>query len=271
MNKTIKFALFVLVNVLIAIAVISILTWGTFRALDRFTEHGIEFVVPDLKGANLEEAALVLRAQGRLFPRVIDSVHIAGARPGTIVEQIPQAGAHVKSNRPIYVIINSRQIPHNILPGVVDFSARQAEAQLRASGIRIERTELVPSQFRNLVVDVLHRGVSVPPGHRIPQNESVVLVVGRGLGEEMAIVPNLIGMSLENARRTSLNAAFVLGATHFENNITDENSFIYRQNPPSGASLPSGTRIDIWLSTNRDRLLQPQQGQQTPVREDDFF
>ena len=272
MNKKVKFTLFVLANILIAVAIICILIWGTFRALDRFTEHGIEVVVPDLQGAYLEEAELVLRAKGGLFPRVIDSVHVAGVRRGTIVEQIPQAGSHVKRNRPIYVIINSRQVPQIPLPGsVVDVSVRQAEATLRASGIRVERIEFVPAQFNNLVIDVLHRGQSISAGHRIPQSESVVLVVGRGLGEETAVVPNLIGMTQEDARRTIMNASFILGATSFENNIESENSFIYRQRPASGANLPSGTRIDIWLTTNRDRLNQANEPAQTPEREDEFW
>jgi beta-lactam-binding protein with PASTA domain len=268
MSKKKSFALFALSNILIAVAVVAVLVWVTFAALDRYTEHGVEVAVPDLQGAYLEEAEIILRAQG-LFPRVIDSVYVANARLGTIVEQIPAANSLVKRNRPVYIITNSRQVRQIPLPGVVDFSSRQAEALLRAHGIKVARIDLVPSQYRNLVIDVLYKGASVPAGHRIPQGESVVLVVGRGLGEETAVIPNLIGLPLENARRTIMNASFIIGATHFDNNNESEANFIYRQQPASGANVPSGTRIDVWLSTDRERL--NESNQPTRAQEDDFF
>lgn len=269
MEKKKSFVLFVVINILIAVAALAAMVWITFVAIDRYTEHGVEKIVPDLRGAYLPEAEVLLRTQG-LFPRVIDSVFVRNKPLGTIVEQIPPPNARMKRNRPVYLTINSRQIPQVSLPHVVDFSARQAEATLTASGLRVERTDFVPAQFQNLVLDVLYRGQSVQAGHRIPQGSSVVLVVGHGLGEEQTPIPNLIGMSLEEARRTIMNASFIIGASHNHNDESAEQQFVFRQDPTFGSVVPVGTRINLWFTTDREVLNEAQQ-RTTHTREDDFF
>jgi len=269
MEKKKSFILFVVINILIAVVTVAVMVWITFAAIDRYTEHGVEKIVPDLRGAYVPEAEILLRAQG-LFPRVIDSVFVRNKPLGTIVEQVPPPNARMKRNRPVYVTINSRQIPQVALPHVVDFSARQAEATLTASGLRVERTEFVPAQFQNLVLDVLYRGESVQAGHRIPQGGSVVLVVGRGLGEEKIPIPDLVGMTLEQARRTIMNASFIIGASHNHNDESQQQQFVFRQDPAVGSVVPIGTRINLWFTADREVLNEAQQRPQR-TQEDDFF
>jgi len=269
MEKKKSFILFVLINVLIAVVAIAVMIWITFVALDRYTEHGVEKIVPELRGTYLPEAEVLLRAQG-LFPRVIDSVFVRNRPLGTIVEQIPPPNARMKRNRPVYLTINSRQIPQVLLPHVVDFSARQAEATLTASGLRVERIDRVPAQFQNLVLDVLYRGESVKAGHRIPQGGSVVLVVGQGLGEQEIPIPNLIGMTLDEAQRMIRSASFIIGASHNHDDESQAQQFVFRQDPDFGSVVPVGTRINLWFTTDRELLNEVQQ-RATHTRDDDFF
>ena len=117
-------------------------------------------IIPDLKGSYVEEAEVMLAKQG-LFPQVIDSVYVRDKKLGTIIEQIPPANSTIKRNRPVYLIINSRQIRQVPLPDVNDVSYRQADAMLKSIGLNVSNVEYTPSEYKDLVIDVKYRGRSI--------------------------------------------------------------------------------------------------------------
>lgn len=262
---------FAIKNILAAIVVMAILIWLTFRGVNKYTEHGVSEMVPDLRGAYVEEAEVLLKAQG-LYPQVIDSVYMRDKKLGTIVEQKPKPNSRVKRNRPVYLIVNSREIRMMTLPAINDFSSRQAESMLNANRITVESIEYVPSEYKDLVIDVKYKGEIAKAGDKIPQGESVILVVGRGLGTEELVVPALKGMGLEEARREIIDASFILGATYYDKGDADESLyFIYRQEPEDEELVPSGTKINVWLTTDEELLKIKNKKTQTNIQDEEFF
>lgn len=246
---------FILKRILLAIAIFVTLAWITLIAIDYYTHHGEVETVPDLSGLYVEEAESMLQNHG-LYAQVIDSVFVRGKKLGTIIEQIPAANSTVKSNRPIYLIINSKQVRKIPLPDVNDVSYRQADAMLKALGLNVSSVEYSPSEYKDLVIAVKFRGRSIVAGTRVPEGSSLVLVVGSGLGEEGSIVPMIKGLSLEDGRQEALTGAMVIGATEYdvEPNGNEDQYVIYRQRPAAGKSVPAGTRIDVWLSKDKAML-----------------
>lgn len=249
-----SFGAFVLKNVLIAISIFIVLVWIALITVDFYTHHGESEIIPDLRGSYVEEAELMLAKHG-LYPQIIDSVYIRGKKLGTIIEQIPPANSTVKRDRSIYLIINSSQVRKVPLPEVNDVSYRQADAMLKSIGLNVESVEYTPSEYKDLVSDVKYRGQSILAGTRIPEGSSLVLVVGSGLGEGSE-VPAIEGMGLEEATTEVTTAMFIIGAIYFDVPPTDNESdyFIYRQRPAAGSSLPTGSRIDIYLSKDKSRV-----------------
>lgn len=263
---------FVLKKLLIAIGIFVALAWITLICLDFYTHHGESELVPDLRGSYVEEAEVMLSNQG-LYPQVIDSVYVRDKKLGTIIEQIPAAGSSVKRNRAIYLIINSRQVRQVPLPDVNDVSFRQADAMLKAVGLNVSSVEYTPSEYKDLVTDIKYRGRSILPGTRIPEGSSVVLVVGSGLGEGQSSVPALKGLNLEAARQEALSSAFVIGAIDYDKTPAGNEAdyFIYRQRPAAGKSLAPGSRIDIWLTTDKSRLNEVFEEDKEPTETDEQF
>lgn len=258
-------------NILIAFVLIVAAIWFTFWAINKYTEHGVEETVPDLRGAYVEEAEILLSVQG-LYPKIIDSVYTRDKRLGTIVEQIPLPGTKMKRNRPVYLIINSRQIRQVTIPGVRDFSSRQASAMLKANGVNIASIQYAPSQYKDLVIDIKYKGESIQPGDKIPDGESVVLIVGRGLGNEETSIPQLKGFTLEEARKSIVSSSFVLGATYYDKNHTEGDEYIvYRQEPDGGKVVPSGTKVNLWLTTDPELLDAMKKGTYTSTKDEEFF
>ena len=266
------FAGFVLKNVLIAITIIVTLTWIALICMDFYTHHGDYEVVPDLRGSYVEEAEQVLAKQG-LFVKVIDSVYVRNKKLGTIIDQIPAPNSNVKNNRPIYLIINSRQVRQVTLPDVSDVSYRQADAMLQSIGLVVASVEYAPSDYKDLVMEVKYKDRSILPGTRIPEGSSVVLVVGNGLGAAASVVPAIKGMGLEDATAEILSAQLVVGSVEYDTPPSgNENEyFIYRQRPAAGTSLSAGTAIDIYLSKDKARVNEVFEEDTKPAEKEEVF
>lgn len=246
---------FILKRVLLAIGIFVALAWAALIAVDYYTHHGEAETVPDLRGLYVEEAESMLQNHN-LYAQVIDSVFVRDKKLGTIIEQIPAPNSTVKSNRPIYLIINSKQVRKIPLPDVNDVSYRQADAMLKAIGLSVSSVEYSPSEYKDLVIAVKLHGRSIVAGTRVPEGSSLVLVVGSGLGEEGSLVPVIKGLELEAAKQEALAGSMVIGAIEYdvEPNGNEDQYIIYRQRPAAGKSVPAGTRIDVWLSKDKAML-----------------
>ena len=210
-----SFAGFVLKRILLAITIFVALAWITLLIVDQYTRHGEFEVVPDLRGMYVEEAQLLLSNQD-LYPQVIDSVYVRNKKLGTIIEQTPVPNSTVKKNRPIYIIINSRQVRKIPVPDVTDVSFRQADAMLKAIGLNVSGVDYKPSEYKDLVIDIKYRGRSIEPGARIPENSYLTLVVGSGVGDETVSVPSLKGLTLDEARTETISASVIIGAIQYD-------------------------------------------------------
>ncbi|MDX9918875.1 MAG: PASTA domain-containing protein [Paludibacter sp.] len=267
-----SFAGFVLKRILLAITIFVALAWITLLIVDQYTRHGEFEVVPDLRGMYVEEAQLLL-SNHDLYPQVIDSVYVRNKKLGTIIEQTPVPNSTVKKNRPIYIIINSRQVRKIPVPDVTDVSFRQADAMLKAIGLNVSGVDYKPSEYKDLVIDIKYRGRSIEPGMRIPENSYLTLVVGSGVGDEIVSVPSLKGLTLDEARTETISASVIIGAIQYDvqPNGDEKNYFIYRQRPSAGHSIDAGSRVDVWLS--KDKSLQNKSFEEEENTEEDeqFF
>lgn len=263
---------FVLKNVLVAVGIIVVLATAALFAVDFYTHHGETLVIPDLRGSYVEEAEQILAKKG-LYPQVIDSVYVRNKKLGTIIDQIPAPNSTVKSNRPVYIIINSRKVRQVNLPEISDVSYRQADAMLQSVGLSVASVEYAPSEFKDLVIEIKFQGRTILPGTRIPEGSSVVLVVGTGTGAVEAKVPALKGMSLEDATINASALSFEIGKVEYDVPPTGNEAkyIIYRQKPAAGSSLPSGGKIDIYLTTNKARLNEVFDEDKKDQTEEQFF
>ncbi len=246
---------FVLKNILIAIAGLVALVWITLIGIDFYTNHGEVEIVPDLRGTYIEEAQNILAKKG-LTVQVIDSVYVRDKKLGTIIDQNPAPNSTVKSNRPIYITINSRLVRQVTLPDVSDVSYRQADAMLQAIGLSVSSVEYAPSDYKDLVSEVKYRGRSILPGTRIPEGSSVVLVVGSGEGFPDAEIPNLKGMTLTEATDEVTLKQFAIGAVEYDvqPDGNEDDYVVYRQRPSATTIIQVGTKIDVYLSKNKQRM-----------------
>ena len=241
-------------NIVAALVIVIAILVILIAYLRRYTEHGLEVDVADVRGLVVSDAEPLLLEQG-LHLVVVDSTYSDKVPFGTIVDQDPKPESHAKHGRAVYVTINATTKRMVTMPNMQDISYRQAETTLRSMGLRVDSVyEYEPSAFRDLVLDVKCNGVSVQPGEKLAVGTRVRLVVGFGRGTEQVEVPSVIGMTLQDARSLLLSRRLTVGAVSYDE-PTEEGvaQFIYRQTPAPGEKLIEGETVALRLSKDIEK------------------
>ncbi len=168
----------VISNLFLMVVVACLIVWGTLLFLDSWTNHGSVSTVPQVKGMSYSQSALLL-AENDLTVEISDSIYDRNARPGTVVESWPRAGAVVKNGRQVYVTITAfspKQV--TVAMPVIGVSSRQAVSYLEALGVSSVRLVSVPSSYPDLVENAYADGKTLTVGTSFPVTASVTLEVG---------------------------------------------------------------------------------------------
>lgn len=227
------------------------------QTLNFWTNHGEYLRVPDVSGKSLEEATKLLEERG--FEILIqDSIYQDTLKPLQVIKQFPDADATVKVNRTVYLTINRAVPPLVDMPNLVGLSFRNAELELRARGLKLGDTSYVPDIAKNAVKEQLLNGEPLKPGEKVMMGSQISLVLGAGIGNEQLPVPDLFGMSYDEAKILLEASGISLGVVLPDPDVRDTLSgFIYWQNPPRFTeenklnTIRMGQMMDIRLSVNR--------------------
>lgn len=238
--------------------------------LRRYTEHGIEVEVADVRGMVQAEAEPILGGQ-QLVLVVIDSTYSDKVPFGTIVDQDPKPGSHAKHGRAVYVTVNASTKRQVTMPDLQDMSYRQAETTLRGMGLEVDTIyDYEPSAYRDLVLDVKSKDGSLRPGQKVPVGTKVRLVVGFGRGTEQVEVPMVLGLTLQDARSLLLSRRLTVGAvTYDEPSQEGVPQYVYRQIPSAGEQLLEGETVALKLSKDIEKAATGANNSKS--EEDDWF
>ncbi len=244
-------------QVLGAMAIVALLLFITFQGLKLYTYHGKYVQVPALEGMLETQVANVLQGN-ELRYEIIDSVYSKNHEPGAVVEQLPKPGAKVKKHRKLFLIVNAKAPEMVIMPDLKDVSIRQAKNILESSGLQCGDIMYVSSPYRNLVLNQYYDHKPIETGQRILKNSVIDLEVGKGLGNEMGIIPDLTGLSLQQAKNALLEASMNLGVIIDDVTSKDhqDSAFVWKQRPTNEhGAVQLGVPVDIWLTLDSALLL----------------
>lgn len=218
-------------------------------SLKSYTHFGEEIKVPDLTGKSLTQAEQIINNQ-MLRYQVVDSVYIEGKEPGIVVEQDPPVGASVKEQRTIYLTITKGNAPQVKLPNLIDMTLRQATQVLQNAGFSlgkvIPRTDLAV----NVILEMQANGLPLHPGKAFARGTAIDLVVGIMNADSLVTVPDLTGLSAEEARIMLYESSLNLGSVFYEGAISDTAAaLVVKQRPSQNPDelVNAASLVDIWL------------------------
>lgn len=242
---------------LIGIASIALLLLIIFTGLGFYTRHGESVTVPDLHGLDLKEAIKQLEDQG--FRYNVDSIFSVSAPAGSVFDQEPEGNEKVKEGRMIYLVAISRTPPMVKMPDLKDVSLREATAILESFGLKTGALIYKPDLAQNSVLGVLYKGNSISKGHSLLKGSAVDLILGDGYGNLNVNLPDLRGLSIDEALFVLQGSKLNMGNIKLDPGSDSTNARIYRQIPDfipdSVIKIGQGEAIDIFLTNDKSKII----------------
>ena len=144
-----------------------------------FTRHGESIKVPKVIGMPVDNAGKTLD-DNDLEMVIVDSVYQEDMPPMTVVEQDPRPAADVKPGRIIYITINTGLRPKVKVPKLVNGGANLAKVLLQNAGLKLGRTDSVPSSLGSgLVLAQKYKGKPIQPNTLVEKGSVIDIVVSK--------------------------------------------------------------------------------------------
>ncbi len=230
-----------------------------FLMIRIYTDHGDAFSVPDFKGMTLKSVEKLAKEKNLNF-EVFDSVYSSDYYPGTVVEQHPVAGFKVKKYHTVYLTMNAIGKEKTVMPGLVGHTLRQARAMMITYGLKVGKLSYVYDIAKNVVLEQNYSGHTINKGDTIIKGSFIDLTLGKGLGDDRTMVPQLIDMTKEEAKIKAADYYFSLGAVNMDGTVKTKNDSsnarVFMQRPEHNKNIlvPLGSSIDIWLTIDSTKM-----------------
>jgi eukaryotic-like serine/threonine-protein kinase len=223
-------------NVLIGFGVAICLFIIFFFSLGWITGNGETEKVPAVIGLDVAAAEKNLTALG-FDVELQDSIYVDTLARNAVLRQTPEADEIVKKGRTVYLTINRVIAPQVDMPNLVGFSIKSAETYLKVLGLRLGSIQMVPDQNKNVVIDQLVNGQPIAPGSKIPSGTLIHFLVGDGGASGGMFMPDLVGLTYEQAKAQLISLGLNLGVVSVNGSIGDSASaFVFNQNPSAYGS-----------------------------------
>jgi len=208
--------------------------------------------VPNLTGCKFDEIKPLSPILG--FSIVVKSVRSDSIHEkGTIIEQIPQPGKHVKRGDTLFVVLSSGI--EVTVPDVTGKPLSEAKLLLRTKKLDIGSVRYQTSSLPEGYV------VSTEPkaGTKVSAGTKINLIVSKAIKvtkkkptPRMVTVPKLINLSKRAAEEMLSSFGLKLGKI---TTVTDPDKFfdiIIDQNPKPGTKVPVGSKVDITINQEEE-------------------
>jgi eukaryotic-like serine/threonine-protein kinase len=223
-------------NVLIGFGVAICLFIIFFFSLGWITGNGETEKVPAVIGLDVLAAEKNLTALG-FDVELQDSIYVDTLARNAVLRQTPEADEVVKKGRTVYLTINRVIAPQVDMPNLVGFSIKSAETYLKVLGLRLGSIQMVPDQNKNVVIDQIVNGRPIAPGSKIPSGTLIHFLVGDGGASGGMFMPDLVGLTYEQAKAQLISLGLNLGVVAVNGSIGDSASaFVFDQNPSAYGS-----------------------------------
>lgn len=241
------------INLAVALAIAIGLVIAILLSLKSFTRHGEAIVLPNFEGQPLEELEVFVKANDLQYA-IIDSVYNDDLLPGTVVLQDPYPNSTVKRGRKIYVSIVSELPESVVMPNVVNLSVRQAVSLIYGNDLTVDKLIFRTGFDKNAVQEQLVEENIVEAGTKLKKHTPVTLIVSSGNQTSYSKIPNLKGLTKEQAIQRIYQHSFNIGVVSGDKSDAAKTLKVASQIPAYSATgtYPLGYKVSFHLSENKN-------------------
>ena len=211
-----------------------------------------EFVVPPVTGKTAEEASASIAAAS-LVPMRLDEYNDTVAA-GTVVGQVPDAGAKVNLNASVAYIVSKGKAPASAkVPNVVGKSKADAEKAIKDAGLVPDAENVYSTSIAKDTVALQSpaAGATAAPGSTV----SYAISLGAPAAPAASIsVPNVTGRPEADAA-SAIQAAGLTAHVIRQSSAAVAKGVVIGQMPPAGTQAAKGGTVGITVSTGPESLI----------------
>ena len=233
----VKYPLYILV---ISIFIYFLMDWFL---MPLYTRHGQAIEVPDVSQMTYEGARTLLRQRGLEIVEKEKKFDIH-YRAGVVISQYPEPGSPVKKGRRVYVIVSKGE-PTVEMPKVIGESEQNAIFKLNQIGLKVRHVSYEHSEHfpEGVVIDQ-----SAKIGEEVKLGDFVDLYVSLGKFPDQFIVPDLIGHSLDDAKKIIQKAGLTLGIVTYREEAELLPETVIEQSIEANTQVSQGEAVHIVVS-----------------------
>ncbi len=207
-----------------------------------YVKRGEVTVLPKVVGKPVDDAIRLLSEAG-YEPIKYETQFDEKAKEGTIIRQTPEGGDETKPGRKVYLIISGGK-EMVIVPNLMGQALRDARILLVRANLDLGKTDMA-------FTDSISSGVvfkqSPEPGEKISTDQKVNIVVSQGSRAGRVTVPDLMGISFNEAILRLGNAKLGVGNRNYVASTTDKPGTVVDQSPKPGELSVEGTTVDLFI------------------------
>ncbi len=195
--------------------------------------------VPRIIGLSQDSAKAVLDKAG-VAGKVTEHINHPTAPQGRVVWQDPPPDVLVTGGTTVDLAV-SDGAPRVLVPDVAGYDEATARLLLEAAGLSATVEQTQTSTPKGVVVNT-----RPPAGTALTPGRPVAMVVS--LGAPTVTVPNVVGLTLQDAKLKIEEAGFRSGTTLSRSTTVAEPGIVTEQRPQAGTLGAAGTAIDLVIA-----------------------
>ncbi|MEE0776404.1 MAG: Stk1 family PASTA domain-containing Ser/Thr kinase [Bacillota bacterium] len=230
----------IIIGVIIGIVLLSV---GIFAGVRAFTNTGEEVEVPKVEGEKVDVACDMLDELGIKYN--INYMESDEVEVDYVISQSIKAGQKVKAGRTIELAVSTGSDKIEV-PDVVGDTEEKATKKLEGEGFKVKVKEEASDTVKE------GRVISQDPegGEEAGKNATVTIVVstGKDAKTETTTVPNVTGLTLEDAEKQLKAKGLNCGKVTEKYSSEAESGYVYYQSINAGTTVEKGTTVDLTVS-----------------------
>ena len=208
-----------------------------------YTRQNQNRIMIDIKNKHLDDAINILKSENYKY-EVSDTLYTNKFQLGTIVDQYPKPNTRVKSGRTVRLKIAQPE-KSVAIPNLIGQSRRSAELELNQMGLLIDTvyTEYNPEYPNGTIAWQYPKA-----GDRRKKGMGSQITVSKGMPPNFFQVPNLIGLSINQAKDLIFKSRLKVGKISYHQDQDLVPYTVLDQSIKNGTVLDASATINLVVS-----------------------
>ncbi len=217
-----------------------------------YISQGSVKVVPDVLNMQYEDASKRLRQAGLTAIKSYHVKYLSGVDSNIVLSQMPEAGVEVKPGRNVYLVVNKLEKPSFPMPDLLgrpELDAQETAARMDLKLQNVQISSVTKAEENGRVLSQ-----SIPAQTMVKAGSAVSIIVGRfevsAEGMKKLTVPDVLGMSLDQATQAVADAGLKLGKVTTEYSASLVPNTVISQKPAVNAYVSPDQLVELTVVTS---------------------